>query len=128
MFHLIDSLYLHQEQAYLLHYCFFPTFPAWFTSGHTSRINRLICTGEFIFSASSDHTSRAWLYDPTDVLEETENSNENSAANAETQAEKKKKESSACIKTFKVRAGSCRWETETPVSCDSICLVIEWLA
>ncbi|XP_050717826.1 WD repeat-containing protein 86-like [Eriocheir sinensis] len=38
-------------------------------TGHTSRVNKLICTGEFIFSTSHDKTARAWLFD-TGTVEE----------------------------------------------------------
>ena len=31
--------------------------------GHTSRISRVIATGEFIFSTSYDRTFRAWTFD-----------------------------------------------------------------
>ncbi|KAK3895159.1 hypothetical protein Pcinc_001125 [Petrolisthes cinctipes] len=41
--------------------------------GHTGRINRLICTEEFIFSTSHDRTARAWLLD-TSKVDEAEDS------------------------------------------------------
>ncbi|XP_045592673.1 WD repeat-containing protein 86-like [Procambarus clarkii] len=40
--------------------------------GHTGRVNRLICTGEFIFSTSHDKTARAWLFDTRDVHDPAE--------------------------------------------------------
>ncbi|XP_076351524.1 uncharacterized protein LOC143247398 [Tachypleus tridentatus] len=35
--------------------------------GHESRISRVICTGDFIFSTSYDKTARSWLFDINDI-------------------------------------------------------------
>lgn len=49
--------------------------------GHTSRVSRVICTGEFLFSTSYDKTAKAWLFDVADLGEGHEDK--------------------ACIRTFK---------------------------
>ncbi|KAK8754016.1 hypothetical protein OTU49_008024 [Cherax quadricarinatus] len=36
-------------------------------TGHTGRVNRVICSGEFLFSTSHDKTARAWLFHTHDV-------------------------------------------------------------
>ena len=59
------------------------------STGHTARIYRLICTGDFIFSSCYDKTCKAWLFDQTDSDDEDEEDEAN-------QAEK------MCIRTFKV--------------------------
>ena len=59
-----------------------------FCSGHTARIYRLICTGEFIFSTSYDKTAKVWLFDQSQDDEEEYD---------EEVAQK------MCLRTFKVR-------------------------
>lgn len=49
--------------------------------GHTSRIQKVLLTGDFIFSSSFDKTAKAWLFDVSDLGEGNEER--------------------ACIKTFK---------------------------
>lgn len=39
-------------------------------TGHSSRISRLMCVGHLIFSTSSDHTARAWLFDLSEISDE----------------------------------------------------------
>ncbi|GIY24898.1 WD repeat-containing protein 86 [Caerostris extrusa] len=38
--------------------------------GHSSRISRLLCVGQLIFSTSSDHTIRAWLFDLREISDD----------------------------------------------------------
>jgi WD40 repeat protein len=38
--------------------------------GHTSRVFRVICTEDWIFSTSYDATARAWRFDTSDLDEE----------------------------------------------------------
>ena len=49
--------------------------------GHTARIQKLLCTGDFIFSSSYDKTVKAWLFDTSELDEGSEDK--------------------ACIRTFK---------------------------
>lgn len=35
--------------------------------GHTARVQRLLCTGDFIFSSSYDKTVKAWLFDTSEL-------------------------------------------------------------
>lgn len=49
--------------------------------GHTARIQKIIVTGDFIFSSSYDKTAKAWLFNTTDISEG--------------------QEEQACIRTFK---------------------------
>merc|ERR550532_855376 len=40
--------------------------------GHTSRIQKILLTGDFIFSSSFDKTSKAWLFDVSELGEGNE--------------------------------------------------------